>query len=177
MADRKSQPRRVLIVTGDPADALEVVFTTIYMSVPAVDDTQAALPTRLPNCDRWIPHKSSCGQPEGHQAVWTAWRGELLARLSFKRADVNVKIWKRGSLRSPRPPLSSRPWLGFCWGYVLMAKSPSVWFTWEWPPSHLSETMKVLSGVVPIWAQRCWTNSCGNSHQVSALAGFAVTNN
>lgn len=47
MADRKSQPHRVLIVTGDPSNALEVVFTTICTAVPVVDDTQAVLPTRL----------------------------------------------------------------------------------------------------------------------------------
>lgn len=49
MADRKSQPHRGLIVTGDPSNALEVAFTSIYMSLPVVDDTQAVC---VLHCDR-----------------------------------------------------------------------------------------------------------------------------
>lgn len=121
-------------VTGDPPNALEVVFTTIYMSAAAaavvVDDTQAALPTRLQTVTGESHTSPAAAKPEGHRAVWTAWRGELLARLSLKRADVNVKIWKRGGhYVHPDPLFLVGPGLVFCWWCVLMAKSPSVWFT------------------------------------------------
>lgn len=76
MADGKSQPHRVLVVTGDPPNALEVVFTTIYMSAAVVvDDTQAALPTRLQTVTGESHTSPAAAKPEGHRAVWTAWRG------------------------------------------------------------------------------------------------------
>lgn len=128
MADRKSQPHRVLIVTGDPSNALEVVFATIYMSVPVVHDTQAVLPTRLQTVTGESYTSPAAANLKGIRLSGP--RGGGITGLPLiKKADVNVKIWKKGSLRSPRPTLSSRPWLVFCWWYALMPKSPSVWFT------------------------------------------------
>lgn len=61
--------------------------------------------------------KSSCGQPEGHQAVWTAWQGNYWLA-SHQKADVNVKIWRRGRYVRPAPLTPLQLALASVWSVV-----------------------------------------------------------
>lgn len=105
MADRKLHPHSVLVLTGDPYKALEVVFTAVHvMSVPVVDETQAVFRYTSPAAAnlKGIRVSGRCGR--------------AVTGLPLIKREMSMSRVEKGVLMLTQHQFSTRPWLCFVVG-------------------------------------------------------------